>query len=151
MRAFLYRSAAPTTGKGLLAMLSFATGADGFVGCRVDDGSDNNYVECGLYSDGVDWKERIYYRTGGGAVNTVTATASIPAPIPQQILLNITGTRWSGWGLNGWISIPQFSAALAQKNFVAGTSGLTWTPTRIGITLRNISGTNICNVERFGY
>lgn len=149
-RGFLKRAAAPTTGLGLLMLCAFYTGVDSFIGCRVDDGSDTNYVECGLYSDGATWKQQIHYRAGG-AVTTVTATSGISAGIPQQVLLNITGTRWSSWGLNGWLSVPTLFAGLSQLKYVDGTTGLTWTPTRIGLTFRNITGTNGVSVDRFGY
>lgn len=152
-RAFLYISSAPTTGRGLLGVFGFSLGTDAFVGLRIDDGSDNNYVEAGIYGGGTSkWLMRTYYRTGGGAVVTTTATDAAIGPLMPQVLLNITGTRWTSWGFNGWLSYPQNqSAFLAQMNLVAGTTGLTWTPTRIGIAFRNITSINVAGVERFGY
>ena len=68
-RSFLYKSTIPTSISFLKCFITYVPGSKyGFIGVRYDDGTDNNYVELGLYTLGnTTWKHRIYYRAGGGA------------------------------------------------------------------------------------
>jgi hypothetical protein len=128
-RAFRYRTDALTTAS--YAKLCMANNTAGtFLGHRLDDGSDNNYVEFALRyvaTNQYDVISRV--RTGGAAVTT-TVHKVVEYPIWVSLSQVPYGTLWSNWGAWGEIAID--SPGLYTCIF---SSGLTWTPTRRGLHL----------------
>lgn len=101
-----------------------------YVGCRMDDGTDNNYVESLLRwasaTNLVSLISRI--RTGGGAVTTTVHFTLTDWPMYTIVRLQNVGTQWTNWSaLGGWgIDGPNVQIATIG-------SGLTWTPTGRGL------------------
>lgn len=146
-RWFLYKSGAPT-GRGVI-QAGFAAGSDVFIGLRMDNSSDNYYVEAGVYCDSSGlWTTRAYIRNGPESPTIETNVNTLAYPFPMQVFLNITGTKWSNWGCNAWVSMPGAAGNILQKNVLAMASSRIWTPTRYGLTMRG-AGTAV--VEGFGW
>lgn len=134
-RAFLYRSSFSTS--AWYAALNLTSLSVGYAaGLRLDDGTDNNYVEAVLrvsQSTPTQWQFQVRWRTGGGAISTANGN-TIAEPGSFALISQRSGTAWSSWGL----------ALLAQQlpalgglhwNPNSAVSGLTWTPTRAGIVV----------------
>lgn len=144
-RSFLFRSL--PSGWSFVAGLVLHGNTNGFVGLRLDDGSDNNYVEVVLRSQGTDRQTSITlrYRTGGGTVTEVTPSNYIGAWLKMTntaVILNTTGTQWSNWGFQAILQFP-YGGVWMNGSIV---SGMTWTPTRAGVVIQ-ASG---ANWEQFG-
>ena len=131
---YVTRASAPSTFPVFIACGWLA--GYGFIGYRIDDGSDDNYVETGLFVNSSNVSNRrIRYRTGGGAVTTVDSTDTITLPNGFIILKQISGTQWSSWGSNTRWQL-QWGFTGVQSVATIGPASLTWTPTRLGIILR---------------
>lgn len=140
-RAFLYKTKTPSTASplGIFSLSSLTAGFS--VGIRVDDGSDNNYIEA-LYSirTSVPSEFCIHsnYRTGGGAVTGVDHAGYWSIPFPVIFVLAIEGTRWSSWSARPLLYCTGMGGT-AWKGIIA--SGLTWTVSRMGIIFDDGGGT----------
>jgi hypothetical protein len=136
-RAFLYGTL-PTAGAYLQTVINYLAGTSnyGFVGLRYDDGSDNNYIELGLYNYGWSYHvAKIYKRIGGGAVTETTDAVNFY--MPQMFVVSTAqyGTKWSSWGCNLNLGLTG-QGATALIAYRIGVSGLSFTPTRFGIVFR---------------
>lgn len=136
-RAFLY-GALPTSNAYLQTVINYLAGTSnyGFVGLRYDDGSDNNYIELGLYNYGWSYHvAKIYKRIGGGAVTETTDAVNFY--MPQMFVVSTAqyGTKWSSWGCNLNLGLTG-QGATALIAYRIGVSGLSFTPTRFGIVFR---------------
>lgn len=132
-RAFLYKTKTPSTSSPL-GIFSIASLTAGFgVGIRIDDGSDNNYIEA-LYTarttSPTEFCIHTNYRTGGGAVTGVDHTGYWYMPISAMMALAIEGTRWSSWSARPLL-YPTGMGGTAWKNTIV--SALSWTVSRMGI------------------
>ena len=104
----------------------------GYVGFRIDDGTDNNYVELvqAPQSDGSFGFTR-RTRTGGGAP-VVTMIKSFVTPIPWAVLYcYLNGTLHSAWGVDFYLNGP----GIPFYSIGSGGTALTWTPTRVGFAI----------------
>lgn len=126
-RAFLYKSATHTT---LIGHIAIDTNYDGmYTGLRMDDGTDNNYVEFVLWwATSGTYRIRFYIRRSAGGTVSETEFTHLAMPIlPQNIfmLLRRNASDWSSWPAE---------AILYGAMSVRGGSSLanTWTPTRVG-------------------
>lgn len=151
-RSFLYTSTIPTSTSFLKALIEYVPGSYyGFIGLRYDDGTDNNYVEFGLYTlSGYTWKHRIYKRTGGGAVTTIDATGEMNVPLTITNRVVQYGTKWSNWGavlsiLVGWQGTNGVTGIMPKT----GADGFNFTPTRFGISLRS-DNYFACAIDAYG-
>lgn len=140
-RAFLYRSWNSSLFdeiigiKALLAARMFTNNF--YVGIRLDDGSDNNYAEIGLRYANTGNPIRFIsnHRTGGGSVTTTEQTAWATAHMPTNTWLSmeLRSTPFSNWDY-------RFRFMTDMSFMTSGlATGLTWTPTRVGITSRHQS------------
>ncbi|MGB9881188.1 MAG: hypothetical protein ACPLPV_00165, partial [Methanomassiliicoccales archaeon] len=110
-----------------------------YVGVRLDDGTDNNYVECVIYHD---TSNRIPYvqlrwRTAGGTVNTYTSPNQSGWWLTTwgvSTQLNTRGTLWSSWIPVPMVATPYGVVCEATTGF---PTGLTWKPTRAGIVIQS--------------
>ncbi len=123
-RSFMFRNSL-----GAPRILGIQSVADGnsYIVWRLDDGTDNNYVEIGL-CDVYIGDKRLISRTriGGGSV-----TQNIDTQRHQPTLFwmgfYISGTQWSNWFLNGELYI-----GFTLSSFI-GAGPFAFTPARFGI------------------
>jgi len=148
-RSFLYRSGSPSAGGSSNGGLVWAgglgsTSVDGFTGIRLDDGTDNNYVESGLTQlSGGNWAWQIRHRSGGGTVTKVTSTDNVNVPFVFNHLFWIVGTKWSSWTVYNYIAVPWSSPAILQMKKVSAGANFTFTPSRYGIVIDTGGGSNL--------
>lgn len=111
---------------------------DAYFGFRFDDGSDNNYVESVIRkTNAVATLEVVSrVRTGGGAVTVTVRQTVYDYPAIMSIGLTTGGTQWTSW-----TGVIRFSKSGPATAGVTMASGLTWTPTRRGITIFNANTT----------
>lgn len=99
-RQFLYKTVSITTGGSSAANAIVSSGVNvSFAGLRVDDGSDDNYTEFGMRTNGLSYGALSFYtreRSGGGAVTeTQVGLASMNATIPYVVRIwSLTGTNF---------------------------------------------------------
>lgn len=139
-RAFLYYDYAdvPTGCKLASVALGLSSDVAGiFCGLRLDDGSDDNYVELTLYLSSTtpdQWIVRRRYRTGGGGVGTNDGdTMSIPTAMVLH--MHLTGTKWSSWDIVSLLHTPFGITGTMYKQGSSRTA--TFTPTRCGLIFDN--------------
>lgn len=143
-RAFLHKTTVPNQANYVMAPYMSANSTS-YVGVRLDDGTDNNYVESVARVDATTraWTVVLRWRIGGGTVNETPQT-NMPSPFMSyaSLCLRAEGTRWSNW-----LAIPMlFSLHGSHYQSGAYPSGLTWTPARVGIVIQFGAGT----WEQFG-
>ncbi len=123
-RSFMFRT---TFGAPRIFGIQSIADSGSYIAWRLDDGSDNNYVEIGLRDTNISDKQLVRrYRTGGGSV-TETAETKIFQSALLWMEFYITGTQWTSWALN---------AGLYNLFAMIGYSGqgtFSFTPTRFGI------------------
>lgn len=127
-RAFLYKSATHTK---LIGHIAIDTNYDGmYSGLRLDDGTDNNYVEFVIWwATGGTYRIRFYLRQRlGGGTPTETEFTHLAAPIlPTNVFMLIRrdAGSWSSW--------PAECILYGLMSVRGGNSATnTWTPTRAG-------------------
>jgi hypothetical protein len=138
-RAYLYTTDATTIANAvdLFCNFSFSGFDNGFFGgVRLDDGTDDNYVEVGWRWDtsGIPNRIAYYHRAGGGAVTDGVYSQLDTAIIPPAtwVGVGVRGVKWTNWDYR--VHIVGDARILIQV-----ASSLAWTPTRVGITTRNPS------------
>ncbi len=146
-RAFYYVSSSSSASKYLRGALS--TGyVNTALGLRMDDGTDNNYVEVIFRRFALvpqTHRQEARYRTGGGAVNTVAGATTFDWPPSLVVLkMEISGTPWSSWSIRN----RQVGPMAETLQIGANTAIVTWTPTRVGI-LFDQGATGYASWERF--
>lgn len=147
-RAFRYITVTPAAEtKHLYARVSATYRNE--IGIMIDDGVDagdgqgaNNFLRFYLTATaviGVPINYEYQYRTGGGAVNTITFTHTL---IPNSFFglwLRLDGTFWTNWSARAQI-IGEADISGALLTLLSGVpGGRAWTPARIGIYYRNFS------------
>jgi len=148
-RAFFYRAVGSTPTMALLGSMyglgsDFTSGLS--FGYRIDDGTDNNYVEGGIITNdtsvagatesGRSWFRT--FRTGGGGVTQWLGTKQ---PFPPHVWFNssIQGTLYTNWGvttLGSGMSHNSNTRLWVPNNY---PTGLAWTPTRVGLVIQKYS------------
>lgn len=133
-RAFLYKAATPTD-SNLYTIAGLVSIGVGFrCGIRLDDGTDNNYVEVVLYvsqASPTQWIEQIRWQTGGGGVNTASGDA-LPIPHAYILQMSITGVKWTAWYATPLLRVLWgIGGRMWKPN--SGPGPLAWTPTRHGL------------------
>lgn len=140
-RSFLYQTIISTGYKR--AAVSLLSDTVGFaVGMRLDDGSDNNYVEEVLQvsaANPTNWAVQGRARTGGGVVATV-AGDDMCVPLGYILDMILFGTRWSAWGARMGLTTAGAFGGVMFKPFTALGGALAWTPTRVGLVFDNLVG-----------
>jgi len=109
-----------------------AVGNNGFyVGLRLDDGSDNNYVELVNMVEGSPYLRSfaIRHRTGGGAVSTGYLYQNQPI-YADTISAWYSGTQWSNWNIHADAWLMYIRREHLGSTYVLGR---TWIPARRGI------------------
>lgn len=139
-RAFLQKSGAPIGQPVLIAALR--SGSVGYVGIRLDDGSDNNYVFLGLESSSSGGSAYSFYRftqTTGGVTTNFTTSAREVDIRGSILLLSISGTKWSSWRP---VALNRYVGLRGAQNWIRDVSAtVTWTPTRVGIEIGGLTAT----------
>jgi hypothetical protein len=131
-RAFAYVSAAPSSSMFVLTPSVFNYITGGFTGVRCDDGTDDNYVEIGVVktSNAPDaYTIRMRWQIAAGGVNTRDG-AALSYFARLGLKASVSGTQWSSWGMQPYL-ISECGSIFYQ---CTALSGLTWTPTRLGLT-----------------
>jgi hypothetical protein len=104
----------------------FCAGVNGAVGLRVDDGTDNNYVEIYVDDTAADGANTLKFswRTGSGAVTT--ATAGCKLPVSEFMVLRLS-CYWSGsaYSFYGYI-VDETGGPVVLSGF--NTAAVTWCP-----------------------
>jgi len=137
-RAFLYTAGAPASNDLEVAVGIRANTTGVSVGARMDDGTDNNYVEVVLIQTQVYPSLRtirLRYRVGGGAILPVAPAgdgSTLVVGLPYIARMQILGTRWTNWYFQSFLEC-MFSNSDSMYQFNPGALGLAWTPTRFGI------------------
>jgi hypothetical protein len=145
-RSFLYTPVTATNSLniylkgGLQALGNGVSGTGTFWGYRIDDGSDNNYVEGGLVTcyDATatmavyarQWFRS--YRTGGGVVTTIYSNTLLTPP-DCHFFGSVGGTLWTNWYCTTLVYGHDHASYSVYWMPNATPSGLGWTPTRAGI------------------
>lgn len=126
--AFYHKPAPAFSTKKAIGIQSICPGLGAMVGVRMDDGTDNNYVEAIMRI--TSQQTRTYLirrRTGGGSISETALASGILAH--RDVTLNcwLGGSNFSNWSFNFELYI-----GLTYLGGV-GTSGITWTPSRQGL------------------
>lgn len=131
-RAFLWTPYVTSSATWLASVALYSAVTDHCAGVRLDDGTDNNYVEAVLKVNSttpVDWLMQFRRRAGGGLV-VATSGNVLTAPLNYVVRLYLSGTLWSSWNVTPLLQVGMGQSGLMP---IAGTTGLTWTPTRAGL------------------
>ncbi len=114
------------------------TGNGTTIGIRADDGTNNNYVEFYLNPGANNIvRPKFTFVTGGGAPVT-NASPAVRSDIPHSLLLLYQS------------AVPQFAGFTTRESSRFDgdnnhqTGAIVWTPTRIGLILRNNAGFSAC-------
>jgi len=138
---FLYKTL--TDSNNYFAGVSLSTLTSGStIGVRIENGSDTTYYVqyVVMYAGSYTWRIMVEYRNGSGDSNQqVYGVLLTGYPMPIHLQMNITGTKWSNWGVNGLLRNMNAPSYMASPN--NAVSGLTWTPTRMGIKVYGNGGT----------
>lgn len=123
----------------------FTCALNGRVGMRVDNGTDNNYVQMFVDSTANDGTEtlKFQYRDGGGAITTVTSNIVIPTFTPICIsLLSLYSSP--NYYVYGYLFQPEIQERAGITNF---NHLVSWAPAagRAGIFIENTSGASSMN------
>jgi hypothetical protein len=136
-RSFLYQPLPATntyTKRASVAL--FSVTLNDLVGLRLDDASDNNYLEVVLMvsqASPTQWTVRTRRRTGGGAVTTQDGDAMNTDP-GFILAMVMTGTRWSAWNAYPALNTNMgFAGRMFKPYTTLGAVNLAFTPTRAGI------------------
>lgn len=137
-RIFIYRTDAITNISNYITASPNVLADDAYFGYRYDDGSDNNYVEAVIRkTNAVETLETFSrVRTGGGGVTLNVRHTIYNFPMLFTIGFTNGGTQWTNWS-----AALRFSNEGPATRAVTIASGLTWTPTRRGITIFNANTT----------
>ena len=140
-RAFLYQPTIDAENKVASVALKALTQYF-WVGVRLDDGTDNNYVELVLQvsqSTPTHWQAMGRRRVGGGVIATY-AGDTMNVPLNYVLRLVLTGTTWTNWGFVSQLQTPHGIGGIMWKPN-NGPTGLAWTPTRVGLVFYAPLGT----------
>lgn len=125
--AFYFKYSPTLSIKKAIGIQSICPGTNAMVGIRMDDGSNNNFVEAVMKI--TNQQTRTYlirYRTGGGTV-TEMALATILAHREVTFKCWLGGSNFSNWSFNF-----ELYTGLTYLGGI-GLGGLTWTPSREGL------------------
>ncbi len=146
-RHFLQQGAAPggSTYRGIQTKCILHTlTVSHAIGLRIDDGTDNNYVETvavlTVAAPGT-WRFDLRYRTGGGAVNTINGNTFTYPPCAINMQMQLSNTFWTNWDVTFLVTGAHDIGGLAgvwQTN--ANPAGLAWTPSRMGLLIDATAG-----------
>lgn len=134
-RAFLYHGTVTINKTRVFSPALFTNNVGAYVALRMDNGTDDNYIEIGLRyyaTNQFDWYSK--YRIGGAAPVKVSQKV-IEYPLAPIITLYPYGTYGSSWGFQSYLYFNSPGGYV-----VSPVSGLTWTPTRSGISFYHPSG-----------
>ena len=138
--AFLFQTLRPANTYDKLASVALSSSVvDDMVGLRLDDATDNNYLEVLLRVSQASptlWTVRTRRRTGGGAVTTQDAD-DMHTPPGFVLRMDMVGTPWEAWNAYPALHTNWGFRGRMYKPFVAlGGPDLAFTPTRAGVIFR---------------
>ncbi len=140
-RAFLYYNIGTIPTGCKLASVGLWTYTVGVAcGLRLDDGSDNNYVEVVLYcsqASPTQWIVQRRYMVGGISAPAVNGDA-MTIPTAMLLHMHLSGTKWSSWTVDSLLHTPHGITGTMYKQ-TAALSGVRWTPTRCGLVFDNLA------------
>jgi hypothetical protein len=106
-------------------------------GLRIDDGTDNNYVEYRIvHVSGPSYILRLRQRTGGGSV-TVTDVTNYSTALPAPLMFHPSGSMGS-WKPDCYIVNETGSDLGGGLTQVLSGSTVSWNPARVGICLDDV-------------
>jgi len=135
-RAFLYQLMAAANHYNKWASVALASYVVGdFVGLRLDDGSDDYYLEVVLrvsQASPTQWQVRTSRRTGGAVTTQDGDTLCSP---PGYVLkMHMAGTQWTDWNAYPMLHTNMgFEGNMLKPGVLLGGADLAFTPTRAGI------------------
>lgn len=144
-RAMLYRTTNLTAAyQARVGLLSSYAG--GIIGLGLCDNTADNALFIVLHNNAGTLRATRYGQTGGGgwATNNLATIDPLPPGLQVTLRYEITGTPWSSWAFNCYLSINAYRAAW----YMSGT-GHTWTPTRRGLIFYNDQATNADSWREF--
>jgi len=135
-RAFLFQDMAATNTYDKLASVALVTNTVGdYVGLRLDDGSDNNYLEVVLYcsqASPTQWIVRTRRREAGAV--TTQDSDILYSPPGYVLRMYMSGTRWSAWNAYPMLHTNMgFGGNMLKPGVLLGGEDLAFTPTRAGV------------------
>jgi hypothetical protein len=146
IRSFLVSNLSVSSGYTIGYIGAISENQGSCCGLRLDDGTDNNYVECLIIVEsGVNRSLAVRWRTGGGAVNTSYLAQNVIVEA-NSIGAWTNGTLWSSWSMSsGFWQLP------TGRYYGSAMSGtMAWTPTRKGIVFYTVASWNRFAVDWFG-
>lgn len=132
-RAFLYHNANLTSVRSIRPTI-FTNNVGGYVGLRLDDGSDDNYIEFCLRYCAISQYDWILNQRTGGAAAAITSYKIVEYPIWPIITMSLSGTFWSSWVAQTYLRFN------GPGGYVNGPGTLNWTAARAGIIINHASG-----------
>jgi hypothetical protein len=133
-RSFLFKSAPNLYAYSILCGFEVGTQTGAYAGVRLDDGTDNNYVEVVWWNvwSASEPNIRVYLRqrTGGGAV-VETEMTNMRQTMPltfTRLTVVANGTRWSSWQPGVRLDNQYFRLS----GYSTGST-VSWTPSRAGV------------------
>lgn len=138
--AFLYQTLRPANTYDKLASVALSSNTLGdSVGLRLDDATDNNYIEVVLRVSQASptlWTIRTRRRTGGGAVTTQDGDDMHTDP-GNVLRMDMTGSYWDAWNVYPALHTNMgFRGRMYKPNTALGGVNLAFTPTRAGVVFR---------------
>lgn len=132
-RAFLYHTNLTTKTRTFRPTI-FTNNVGAHIGLRIDDGTDDNYIEFCLRYCAVNQYDWILNQRTGGGKPVITSYKTIEYPIWPLITISLFGTYWSNWVAQTYLKFN------GPGGYVNGPGALSWTAARIGIVFNHVSG-----------
>lgn len=132
-RAFLYHTNLTTKTRTFRPTI-FTNKVGAHIGLRIDDGTDDNYIEFCLRYCAVNQYDWILNQRTGGGEPVITSYKTIEYPIWPLITISLFGTYWSNWMAQTYLRFN------GPGGYVNGPGALSWTAARIGIVFNHASG-----------
>lgn len=138
-RSFLYQSSSADITKECLVDARTAL-PNTEVGIRMDDGTDDNYVEQTLYTRGgtagtLGVTVRSRSRDGGGAPVVQDSDPFLPSA-SVHLYLTLAGTRWTSWRIRPVMRPWPLGGNMYVPDADPSGGTHSWTPSRVGVIFR---------------
>ncbi len=139
--SFLYYNIGDVPAGCKLASVGLLSNTVGtYCGLRIDDDTDNNYVDLVLRvsaASPTQWIVRRRYRTGGGAVVTSDGDA-MTIPTAMVLHMHLVGAPFISWDVDSYLHTP-FGITGTMTKQAATLSGGGFAPRRCGLVFVNSS------------
>ncbi|MEN6507040.1 MAG: hypothetical protein ABFD92_21095 [Planctomycetaceae bacterium] len=138
-RSFLYYNIGTVpAGCKLASVALYANAVDVYCGLRIDDATDNNYVElvlCVSQASPTQWIVRRRHRTGGGVV-VVNDGDAMTIPTAMVLHMHLVGAPFISWDVDSYLHTP-FGITGTMTKQAATLSGGGFAPRRCGLVFDN--------------